>query len=258
MRSLFGSGYLAYYVRGFGYLGAGALVGIGVAALLSWAMGGYGMARHALSWIAALCVVANLPFALRRRRWIVRFGHQARWLKTHWFLGGVALALIGIHSALNPVSRSGWLVFVLALGILLAGLVAHFTRRYPRRYAVRVHFFFVAALVLALGLHAVEKYQHPWFPLRTPTQEGEVVHDVACAVCHTVRNAYREYSCLGCHAHNTPEIAEVHELHGVPDWSRCLDCHRATIGGKRYSTGTLGRFVPGDVFGEERFPMPER
>lgn len=47
-------------------------------------------------------------------------------------------------------------------------------------------------------------------------------------------NAYRSYTCIVCHEHNTPEIQEAHELHGVADFHRCFDCHQTEIAGKRY------------------------
>ncbi len=47
-------------------------------------------------------------------------------------------------------------------------------------------------------------------------------------------NAYRSYTCITCHEHNTPELQLAHDLHGVPDFHRCLVCHQTEIDGTRY------------------------
>lgn len=47
-------------------------------------------------------------------------------------------------------------------------------------------------------------------------------------------NVYRSYTCITCHEHNTPELQLAHELHGVPDFHRCLVCHQTEIDGTRY------------------------
>lgn len=47
-------------------------------------------------------------------------------------------------------------------------------------------------------------------------------------------NPYRSYTCITCHEHNTPELKQAHELHGVPDFHRCLVCHQTEIDGTRY------------------------
>ncbi len=47
-------------------------------------------------------------------------------------------------------------------------------------------------------------------------------------------SAYRSYTCIACHVHNTPEIRQAHELHGVADYHRCFVCHQTEIDGKLY------------------------
>ncbi|MBM3213652.1 hypothetical protein FJZ36_01870 [Candidatus Poribacteria bacterium] len=241
------SGYVAYWVRGFYYLGIGATVGGLLVWLVSWLRGGYVEARHDLSTIAAVCLIAILPFALRRRRWVLRFGHQATWLKAHWTLAGVALVLIAAHSAVRPTSVSGLSAFLLAAGIAAAGIVTHFTRRMTRHYAVRAHLALAILLLGAIGFHRFSKLDHPWFPLDTPTPKGEVVHHIACGQCHDALNRYAEYTCTTCHVHDTPELVTPHQVHGVEDYGPCLDCHKATIAGKTYFTGG-SRFVWENVF----------
>lgn len=46
--------------------------------------------------------------------------------------------------------------------------------------------------------------------------------------------AYRSYTCITCHEHNTLEIKLAHELHGVADFHRCLVCHQTEIDGILY------------------------
>ena len=50
---------------------------------------------------------------------------------------------------------------------------------------------------------------------------------------------YRNYTCITCHEHNTPEIISAHELHGVSDFHRCLVCHQTEINGTRYGRQRL-------------------
>ena len=50
---------------------------------------------------------------------------------------------------------------------------------------------------------------------------------------------YRNYTCITCHEHNTPEIISAHELHGVSDFHRCLVCHQTEIGGILYGRQRL-------------------
>ena len=47
-------------------------------------------------------------------------------------------------------------------------------------------------------------------------------------------NSYRSYTCITCHEHNTPELKLAHELHGVPEFHRCLVCHQTELDGTRY------------------------
>jgi hypothetical protein len=239
------SGFVAYWVRGVSYVAAGGAVGLAAALLIVRSGGGYGVSRHLLSKIAAVCVAPVLLFALRRRR-ILRFGWQATWLKAHWVLAGAGLALLFSHSALRPGTWSGWITFGLAASAMASGAVTHFTRRYARYYALRAHLVAVLALVGSALVHGAVKLHHPDFPLvASETPRG--THDVPCAVCHERRNRYRDYTCTACHAHASETLRELHQLHGVPDYERCLDCHRATLSGSTFFTGE-GRFVPGDVF----------
>ncbi len=47
-------------------------------------------------------------------------------------------------------------------------------------------------------------------------------------------SAYRSYTCVVCHEHNTPALRTAHELHGVAEFHRCLVCHQTEIAGKKY------------------------
>lgn len=245
------SGYVAYWVRGFYYVGIGAATAGVVAYALAALAGGFDAIRHQYSTLAAICFIANLPFALRRRRWWIRFGHQARWLKNHWYLAGVGLTLVFTHSALTPVTPSGWMAIGLASFALLTGAVTHFSRRYTRRYALRVHFAAIFMLIAGLILHGRHKLHHPAFPLTITVTELRNVHNVPCVRCHSIRNAYAEYSCLTCHVHETDEIRSAHATEAVADAARCLDCHPVTWHSKTYSTGAV-RPVSPDVFGFPR------
>ena len=169
-------------------------------------------------------------------------------MKVHWVTGGAALTLVLIHSSLSPGTLSGWGALSVAVIVLVSGLVTHLTTRWTRHYALKVHLVGAVAIVAAFAAHGIYKTNHPWFPLETKTPKNEVVHDVACAVCHKERNVYTAYACRSCHIHNTEELAFAHKVHGVYEWDRCLDCHRATIDGKRYFSGDGWRVVPGNAF----------
>ena len=45
---------------------------------------------------------------------------------------------------------------------------------------------------------------------------------------------YEAYTCLTCHVHNTPEIQEAHESHGVKSYNACLECHQTVLNGIKY------------------------
>ena len=241
------SGFVAYWVRGLYYVSLGAaLAGLAVWAASTW-IARYDLIRHPISIVGVVCFMLNLPFALRRRRRWIRFGHQARWLKTHWFFAGAGFALVVIHTAMAPASAGGWTALAFASFAMLTGFVTHFTKRWVRYYALRIHLVSVIALILVFIAHGVHKMRHPWFPLEAKTPKGEVVHDAACAMCHEYRNRYNEHACLGCHVHSTEEIIADHETHGVFNFAPCLDCHTATIHGKEYFTGA-GESLPGNVF----------
>ena len=45
---------------------------------------------------------------------------------------------------------------------------------------------------------------------------------------------YEAYTCLTCHVHNTPEIQEAHESHGVKSYNACFECHQTVINGTKY------------------------
>ena len=241
------SGFVAYWVRGLYYTGIGAAA----ASAAVWAadrwIAPYDLIRHPVSIVGVVCFLLNLPFALRRRRKWIRFGHQAKWLKAHWFFAGAGFALVVIHTALSPATFGGWAALALASFAMLTGFVVHFTKRWVRYYALRVHLVSVVVLVVAFAAHGIHKMRHPWFPLDAKTPRGEVVHDVACAVCHEYRNRYNEHACIGCHVHSTEEIIFAHESHGVYNFAPCLDCHAATVNGVEYYTGS-GSPPYGNVF----------
>jgi hypothetical protein len=242
------SGYVAYWVRGAYYLTIGLILGALLCyGVVRWVQP-FDMVRHSLSTVGIVCFLANFPFALRRRRWIIRFGHQAKWLKAHWMLGGVGTVCVVVHSAMDPASWSGWVALAVVAGILVSGVLTHFTRRYFRRAALRIHFVSAVALVAGFAAHGLFKMHHPEFPLETVAQNGTKAHDVPCAQCHEERNQYDRYGCTSCHIHSSEAVLVAHETHGVYGIDRCLDCHKAVIEGETYFTGGGGRAVYGNVF----------
>ncbi|MBK6298895.1 MAG: class III cytochrome C family protein [Sphingomonadales bacterium] len=57
--------------------------------------------------------------------------------------------------------------------------------------------------------------------------DGE--HNVACVTCH-VGNAFKGYTCFGCHAHQPAQIAALHAEEGIRDIGDCVRCHRSAKG----------------------------
>ena len=52
-------------------------------------------------------------------------------------------------------------------------------------------------------------------------------HPSRCADCHTPGKGYKQYGCMGCHAHSEANIAEEHREEGIRNWKNCVECHRS-------------------------------
>jgi hypothetical protein len=50
-------------------------------------------------------------------------------------------------------------------------------------------------------------------------------HQTTCETCHK-SNDYSRYTCYGCHEHSLAKIRRKHEKEGIPNFERCVDCHR--------------------------------
>ena len=73
-----------------------------------------------------------------------------------------------------------------------------------------------------------------WQVKDTDTGTRYDVRKAAERVAVYAENYYESHTCLTCHVHNTEEIQEAHELHGVEDYHRCLVCHQTVIDGQKY------------------------
>src|SRR5262245_15020415 len=58
-----------------------------------------GLYGNAYGWVAAMLVVLNLSYLIRRRFGSARFGSMKTWLDVHVFTGLTAASLVSFHSA---------------------------------------------------------------------------------------------------------------------------------------------------------------
>lgn len=82
-----------------------------------------GVIGNGYGWVAALLVVLNLSYLVRRRFGGSRFGSMRRWLDVHVFTGLLAASLVTFHSALQlrtPIATvsAASLALVVATGLI--------------------------------------------------------------------------------------------------------------------------------------------
>lgn len=96
------------------------------------------------------------------------------------------------------------------------------------------------ALLVALGAcgrsarmappnSAVTPATHSFFPVSTGP------HAVDCNTCHGAFSTFKQFDCLGCHAHEQAATNAVHRAVGSYTYSStaCYSCHQAADGGKQ-------------------------
>jgi len=85
-----------------------------------------GVLGNGYGWIAAMLVVLNLSYLIRRRFGSARFGSMKTWLDVHVFTGLLAASLVSFHSAFQlrtPIAS----VSAASLGtVVLTGLLGRF------------------------------------------------------------------------------------------------------------------------------------
>jgi len=85
-----------------------------------------GLYGNGYGWVAAMLVVLNLSYLIRRRFGSVRFGSMKTWLDVHVFTGLLAASLVSFHSAFQlrtPIAS----VSAASLGtVVLTGLLGRF------------------------------------------------------------------------------------------------------------------------------------
>ncbi len=85
-----------------------------------------GLLGNAYGWVAAMLVVLNLSYLIRRRFGSARFGSMKTWLDVHVFTGLLAASLVSFHSAFQlrtPIAS----VSAASLGtVVLTGLLGRF------------------------------------------------------------------------------------------------------------------------------------
>lgn len=60
---------------------------------------------------------------------------------------------------------------------------------------------------------------------RFPIDHGGGKNRGACSTCHQSQDAYRSYTCYGCHRHDPAKTAEKHRSMNVFDLAACAKCH---------------------------------
>jgi cytochrome b561 len=85
-----------------------------------------GLIGNGYGWVAAMLVVLNLSYLIRRRFGSARFGSMKTWLDVHVFTGLTAASLVSFHSAFQlrtPIAS----VSAASLGtVVLTGLLGRF------------------------------------------------------------------------------------------------------------------------------------
>jgi len=85
-----------------------------------------GVIGNGYGWVAAMLVVLNLSYLVRRRFGSARFGSMKTWLDVHVFTGLLAASLVSFHSAFQlrtPIAS----VSAISLGtVVLTGLLGRF------------------------------------------------------------------------------------------------------------------------------------
>ena len=85
-----------------------------------------GLLGNGYGWVAAMLVVLNLSYLIRRRFGSARFGSMKTWLDAHVFTGLLAASLVSFHSAFQlrtPIAS----VSAASLGtVVLTGLLGRF------------------------------------------------------------------------------------------------------------------------------------
>lgn len=85
-----------------------------------------GLIGNGYGWVAAILVVMNLSYLIRRRFGSARFGSMRTWLDVHVFTGLTAASLVSFHSAFQlrtPIAS----VSAASLGtVVLTGLLGRF------------------------------------------------------------------------------------------------------------------------------------
>jgi len=85
-----------------------------------------GLIGNGYGWVAAVLVVMNLSYLVRRRFGSARLGSMQRWLDVHVFTGLLAASLVSFHSAFQlrtPIAAAS----AASLGVVVAtGLVGRF------------------------------------------------------------------------------------------------------------------------------------
>ena len=193
-----------------------------------WVQRGYGDIRHLISW-AGVGYLGLAATYLLRIHWL-RKGSRRAWLRFHRTLALTGLGLIAVHTALRPYSWHAATSLGLVLLMVGSGFWLSYQKGEARLRWRRVHLLLIPLLLLSIVAHGILRPRHDtFFPLEGP-------HKVACVQCHRRDHSYRTNSCLACHPHNTPEVRQAHELHGIreAEYQACLDCHTVTIRETRY------------------------
>ncbi|HEX7840832.1 MAG TPA: hypothetical protein VF469_25315, partial [Kofleriaceae bacterium] len=85
-----------------------------------------GLLGNGYGWVAAMLVVLNLSYLIRRRFGSARLGSMKTWLDIHVFTGLLAAALVSFHSAFQlraPIAS----VSAASLGtVVMTGLLGRF------------------------------------------------------------------------------------------------------------------------------------
>lgn len=198
------------------------------------AIWGFDEARHKVSFTGTLLIGIALVSLISKKRLfrskLRRFGGFRNWVRCHQTLAICGIVLIAAHSTLHPRSWHSSVAIFFASLALISGLATSLIRGRTWKKVYTIHWVLAPVIFFSVVLHGTLRTKHD------QSLALDKNHQLFCAKCHVKDPTYKSYSCLGCHPHNTVYIQEQHAIHGISDFSRCLDCHSAKLKGKEYGS----------------------
>lgn len=96
-----------------------------------------GVIGNGYGWVAAVLIVLNLSYLIRRRFGGARFGSMRVWLDVHVFTGATAAVLVSFHSAFQLRTRIATMSAASLGLVVLTGIIGRFLYAFAPAAALR-------------------------------------------------------------------------------------------------------------------------